>query len=205
MEDDMSANMYKLVSLDWISEERHKYIWEDFYSRSWDEVIGRIYILKAHCAVGDDDYRQALEAFKQALKLLARPAVTRDYYYRALADTAIVHCYLDQASVALPMMDEALANIGKLYGGSLEANRAAILILTGAFSEALALLEQQLEENSDLDDYADLYLMKATCLLHMERYDEACIEYERIATTSYSSSEGLEAARQRRQPDWDCL
>jgi tetratricopeptide (TPR) repeat protein len=198
----MSMNMYKLVCLCWISEERDKYIWQDFYIRSWDEIIGRVYVRKAHCAVEEKNYQEALEAFEQALTLLARPRVTREYYYRALADTALVHCFLGHAALALPMVDEALASMDTFFHGSLKTNRAAILVLTGAFAEALALLEQKLGEDSQSDEDADLHLIKATCLLHMERYDEAYAEYERIAGTSYRSSEGLQAARQRRQPDW---
>jgi hypothetical protein len=41
--------MIKLVCVEWHSCERAKYIWEDFSgSVTWDEIIGRMYLLKAH-------------------------------------------------------------------------------------------------------------------------------------------------------------
>jgi hypothetical protein len=47
----------------------------------------------------------------------------------------------------------------------------------------------------------------ATYLLHMERYPEAIAAYEQaIAQGCYEGwNEGLIAARQGRQPDWDSL
>ncbi len=41
----------KLVRLYWVSQERDKYVWEDFSYASWDEIIGRVYLLKAHEAI----------------------------------------------------------------------------------------------------------------------------------------------------------
>jgi hypothetical protein len=38
----------KLVRFEWHPWERDKYIWEDLYASSWDEIIGRMYLLKAH-------------------------------------------------------------------------------------------------------------------------------------------------------------
>jgi hypothetical protein len=41
--------MIKLVCVEWRSCECGKYIWEDLYgSATWDKIIGRIYLLKAH-------------------------------------------------------------------------------------------------------------------------------------------------------------
>ena len=36
----------QLVFLETLSEERDKYVWEDRDSRPWDEIIGRMYLLK---------------------------------------------------------------------------------------------------------------------------------------------------------------
>ncbi|MBA2394154.1 MAG: hypothetical protein H0V70_15610 [Ktedonobacteraceae bacterium] len=44
----------------------------------------------------------------------------------------------------------------------------------------------------------------ATCLLHMERYDEAVVAYEQVMVKdkNWYSDIGLKAARSRQQPDW---
>ena len=54
----------QLVCLQWISEEREKHIWEDLYSRPWDEVIGRMYVLKAHHTMARCGYEAALADFE---------------------------------------------------------------------------------------------------------------------------------------------
>jgi hypothetical protein len=38
----------QLMFLSSLSEERDKYVWQDRDSRPWDEIIGRMYLLKAN-------------------------------------------------------------------------------------------------------------------------------------------------------------
>ena len=48
-----------------------------------------------------------------------------------------------------------------------------------------------------------LRLTLATCLLHLERYDEAVAAYEQAMAQGYMhEDEGLKAARRRQLPDW---
>lgn len=173
------------------------------YCKPWDEIIGRVYLLKAHCEREKAEYAKALPAFEQALALLAGHG-DQEYYYRALADKALVQCMLDQSAPALAMLDEASANLsGDFFASPLKVMRAAALILTGAFAEALAFLDEELGASADDDD---LTMSRATCLLHMGRYDEALAAYIWLEKNSYlPDTDGLEAARQRRQPDWESL
>jgi|GEM_PF-2191744 tetratricopeptide (TPR) repeat protein len=197
----------QLVCLHWISEERDKYVWEDLYVHSWDEIIGRMYLLKAHSILEQTRhqrqrvyYKEALTALKQALTLLAKDEESEEYYYRALADKAVVQCYLGRYESVLSEIDEALSKLGDFYQSILKSNRAAVLVLTGMFAQALTLLEQELHEHPE---DTDLQVTRATCLLHLERYDEACAAYEQ-AEKDYNlpDKRGLLAARQHRQPDW---
>ena len=65
------------------------------------------------------------------------------------------------------------------------------------------MLEQELQK--DPDDI-DLRFTMATCLLHLEQYDEAVAAYEQVAKKERLADEsGLWAARLHRQPDWDSL
>ena len=128
----------QLVCWQWISEEREKYIWEDLYGRSWDEIIGRMYLLKAHDVMGRISYKAALADFEQALVLLAKQGVRQEYYVRALNDKALVQCFLAQYEAALATIDQALAVGDKVYQDEVLANRGAILVLLGAFSYQLA-------------------------------------------------------------------
>ena len=202
--------MLQLVYLDWISIERDKYVWEDLYARSWDEIIGRMYLLKAHSIIEQtyperqrSYYKEALTAFKQALTLFAKNKESEDYYYRALADKAVVQCYLGRYDSVLADIDEASSKLGAFYQSILTNNRAAALVLTGAFAQALTLLEQELREQPE-DTY--LQLTRATCLLHQKRYDDACAAYEQLEKHSnLPDKRGLLAARQHRQPDWNEL
>jgi tetratricopeptide (TPR) repeat protein len=193
----------KLVCVDWISVEREKYIWENLYVHSWDEIIGRMYLLKAHSAIEKHAYEDALLAFEQALILLAKPDVDREYYYRALADKALVLCFLKQYTTALTLLTEARANLDAFYQDILIMNQAAVLVLTGAFSEALTLLEQEAPKYPDNDG---MRFTMATCLLHLKRYAEAITAYEQVEKQGYfRGKSGLEAARQHRQPNWDSV
>jgi tetratricopeptide (TPR) repeat protein len=195
--------MIKLVCVSWHSCERAKYIWEDFGgSTTWDEIIGRMYLLKAHDIAEDGDYEDALVAFEDALKLLPQDRFRRDYYYRALADKALILCCLEQYEAGLALYDEALALAATDYRSSdgMIDNRGAILVLTGAFPEALDLLQTRLALHPEYDC---LRFTLATCLLHLERYDNAVAAYEKADFKAHS--EGLEVARRRQQPDWDNL
>jgi tetratricopeptide (TPR) repeat protein len=200
--------MLHLVCVNWISKERDKYVWEDLYARSWDEIIGRMYLLKAHSILEQThykpqsvDYKEALTAFNQALTLFAKNAKSEEYYYRALADKAVVQCYLGLYESALPEIDEALNKLNDFYQSSLKSNQAAVLVLTGAFTQALIVLEEELREHPE-DTY--LQFTRATCLLHLERYDEACAAYEQAEKAHYlPDKRGLVAACQHRQPDWN--
>jgi tetratricopeptide (TPR) repeat protein len=195
--------MINLVCVEWCSCERAKYIWEDFGgSSTWDEIIGRMYLLKAHDIAEDGDYEEALVAFEAALKLLPQDGFRRDYYYKALADKALILCFLEQYEAGLALYDEALALAATDYrsGDWMINNRGAILVLTGAFSEALDLLQARLALAPKNDC---LRFTLATCLLHLERYDEAVAAYKQANFVAHP--EGLEAARRRQQPDWDDL
>jgi len=202
--------IFKLVCFDWISEERDKYIWEDLYCRSWDEIIGRMYLLKANDTLADDRDADALVDFDQAIALLVKDDVRQEYYCRALVDKALVLCFLEQYATALSTIDQALSIADHYYGPMIADNRCSILVLNGAFSEALDALDTRLEQSTQ---YARSYLLftRATCLLHMKHYDEAIAAYEQaIAEDKWNKSlvdnnEGLETARQHRQPDWDEL
>ena len=78
-------------------------------------------------------------------------------------------------------------------------NRGAILVLMGAFSDALKTLSLQLDKDPK-DEW--LRFTWATCLLHLERYQEAVVAYEEaIAKNSSWPREGLAAARLGQQPD----
>jgi tetratricopeptide (TPR) repeat protein len=198
-------DMRQLVYLTRISEERDKYIWEDMYCRSWDEIIGRIYLLKANGRFENKYYKDALAAFEQALSLFAENGVNKEYYFRALADKALVQCFLGEYDTALATFDQTLTmrySSDKFYHDIMLNNRAAILVLTGAYSEALEALHKQLER--DTENNNELLFTLATCLLHMERYSEAIAAYEQvIAQRNFlKRDEGLIAARQGRQPDW---
>ena len=133
----------QLVYLQWISHEREKYIWEDLYAHPWDEIIGRVYLLKAHQSIECRYYQDALTDFEQALSLLAKGSVRRGYYARALADKALVQCFLAQYDTALATLDQALAVANESDRDAMLSNRGAILVLVGAFSEALNTLHTQ--------------------------------------------------------------
>ena len=198
-------DMHQLVYLARISEERDKYIWEDMYCRSWDEIIGRIYLLKANGRFEKEYYKDALAAFEQALSLFAENGVNKECYFRALADKALVQCFLGEYDTALVTFDQTLTmrySSDEFYRDIMLNNRAAILVLTGAYSEALDALRKQLER--DTENNNELLFTLATCLLHMERYSEAIAAYEQvIAQRNFlERDEGLIAARQGRQPDW---
>ena len=193
-------DMHQLVYVEWISHERTKYIWEDLGEHPWDEIIGRIYLLKAHESVEESRYEDALTDFDQALSLLAK-GDARDYYARALADKSLVQCFLGQYDTALATLDQALAIDTRSYQDLMLSNRGAILVLVGAFSEALNTLHAQVERHPR-ESWHRFTL--ATCLLHMERYSEAVAAYEQVIAQDgrlYDDA-GLIAARQGRQPDW---
>lgn len=197
--------MLQLVYIARISGERDKYIWEDMYCRSWDEIIGRMYLLKANVRFDNEDYEDALEDFEQALSLFAKDGVNKEYYFRALADKALVQCFLGEYDAALATFDQTLTmshSSDKFYRNTMLNNRAAILVLTGAYSEALDALHEQLERHPK--DSSELQFTLATCLLHMERYPESVAAYEQVITQRrfLERDEGLIAARQGRQPDW---
>ncbi len=209
--------MLKLVYLTWISEERDKYIWEDLYDHPWDEIIGRMYLLKANQStrriyhlIRDNEevegsrYQDALADFEQAVLLLAKEGVDKSYYVRALSDKALTQCFLGQYDAALATIDQALAVSHKsadYYRDDMLNNRGAILVLTGAYSEALNALHAQLEQNPQ-DCYLQFTL--ATCLLHMERYPEAIAAYEQVIAKEgrLENNAGFIAAHQGQQPDW---
>ena len=98
----------QLVYLTRISGERDKYIWEDMYCRSWDEIIGRMYLLKANARFENEYYEDALEDFEQALSLFAKDGVNKEYYFRAMADKALVQCFLEEYDTALATFDQTL-------------------------------------------------------------------------------------------------
>jgi len=190
------------VDVMWLSWERDKHVYEDFYNSSWDEIIGRVYLLKAHDEIEEDNnYTTALADFEQALVLFSKEKVRQDYYYRALADKVLVHYFLAQYIEALSTLNQALATPDKPDRATMLDNQGAMLVLAGKFSDALNVLHDQLDQ--DPQD-SNLQFTLATCLLHLERYDEAVIIYEQaIADARYMHDErGLTAARQRTQPDW---
>jgi tetratricopeptide (TPR) repeat protein len=194
---------FKLVYVDvtWLSRERDKYVWEDRYMRPWDEIIGRIYLLKAHDEIEDRNYATALEDFEQALILFSKDKVRQDYYYHALADKSLVQSFLAQYEAALSTLDQACTTPDESDRTTMLSNRGAMLVLAGKFSDALNVIQAQLAQ--DMQD-SNLRFTLATCLLHMERYNEAVVAYEQaIADARYVHDDrGLMAARQRRQPDW---
>ena len=194
----------QLVYLEWISEEREKHIWEDLYIRSWDEIIGRMYLLKANDVMGSSRYKAALPEFKRALALLAKQGASQWYYVRALNDTALVQCFLGRYKAALATIDQAIAVKVDFVQDAVLANRGAILVLLGKYTEALEMLSAQLKKKPQNSHY--IRFTQATCLLHLERYEEAIAAYEEaIAGDRRLSHEGLEAARLGQQPDWDNL
>jgi tetratricopeptide (TPR) repeat protein len=199
--------MIKLVVVDWVSCEREKYIWEDLYGHSWDEIIGRMYLLKAHEFAEDGDYREALVEFEQALTLLSKDGVRRSYYCNALADKALIQCFLGQYQEGLATYNQAFALAERDDERAwLADNRGALLVLAGFYSEALELLQEQIEREPRNDQ---LRFTWATCLLHMERYDEAAAAYEQVLAQHggwyKDSDEGLKAARWHEQPDWETI
>ena len=99
----------QLVFLETLSEERDKYVWEDRDSRPWDEIIGRMYLLKANDALAEKEYVDALAYFEQGLVFLAKDGVGRRFYACALADKAFVQCFLAEYEAALATIDQALA------------------------------------------------------------------------------------------------
>ena len=193
----------QLMYVQWLSHEREKYIWEDLYAHSWDEIIGRMYLLKAHQSIECRDYQDALTDFEQALSLLAKDdlSIRRGYYAHALADKALVQCFLGQYDTALATLDQALAVADESERNDILNNRGANLVLVGAFEEALNALHTQLEQDPR---YSWLRFTLATCLLHLERYQEAVVAYEQVIAERgcLQNDVGLVAARQGLQPDW---
>lgn len=190
----------QLVFLQPLCGEREKYIWEDLYSHPWDEIIGRMYLLKATEAREEERFVDALADFEQALVLLSKEDVDQDYYVCALADKALVQCLLAQYEAALATIDQALPVVDQFYLDSILDNRAAILVLVGAYSDALNALSTQLDKDPNNEC---LRFALATCLLHLERYHEAVVAYEQaLAEDSSLRREGLVAARLGQQPDW---
>jgi tetratricopeptide (TPR) repeat protein len=208
---------FQLMFLSSLSWERDKYVWQDFHDRPFDEIIGRMYLLKANEALECEEYVDALAYFEQGLVFLAKDGVGRRFYVRALADKALVQCFLAEYEAALATIDQALAvsdksdehgnggpyQYNKVHEHDRDAmleNRGAILVLMGAFSDALKTLSMQLDKNPK-DKW--LRFTWATCLLHLERYQEAIVAYEEaIAEDSSLRREGLAAARLGQQPDW---
>lgn len=194
--------MLKLVYVQMLSHERDKYVWEDLYSQPWDEIVGRMYLLKAHDQFENKQYMAALMAFEQALLLLGQNNSRGNYYVNALVDKAIVQCFLGQYQAALATFHQALSLTPQPDDWFLQ-NQGSILVLAGAFTDALKVFEEQLKKSPN-DKYRRFTL--ATCLLHLEHYQDAVANYEQaLATDQYMSNVGLLAALQRRQPDWDNL
>jgi len=197
----------QLLCLQWLSEERDKHVWEERYSHPWDEIIGRMYLLKAHNSVFDKDYGTALADFEQALVFFAKDGVDQVYYARALADKALVQCLLAQYQAALATIDQAIAVSDPSHQFdqmTMLNNRGAILVLVGAFPNALNMLSTQLDKDPKDED---LLFTLATCLLHLERYHEAVVAYEQVITKDSHRGEdqGLVAARLGQQPNWTDL
>jgi len=172
-----------------------------------------MYLLKAHESVEDKRYQDALADFEQAVLLLAKDGARKSFYARAQADKALTQCLLGQYDAALTAIDQALAvpykpveyyshyEYYKSDYDDMLRHRVAILVLVGAYSEALDALHAQLEFNSQ---DSSLRFTLATCLLHMERYPEAVAAYEHVIAQDgcLEKDAGLIAAHQGRQPDW---
>src|SRR5437763_5889077 len=162
-----------------------------------------MYLLKANDEVNDEDYTDALADFEQALVLLSKDDVDQNYYARALNDKAIALCFLGEYETALGTIDQEFPEVDQCYQDSMLNHRGAILVLVGAFSEALNILSKQLDK---APKNSFLRFTLATCLLHLERYQEAVVAYEQaIAEDSSLPREGLGAARLGQQPDWERL
>jgi len=133
--------------------------------------------------------------------LFAKDDVRGGYYARALADKALVQCFLTQYDAGLATLDQALAVADKSYHKMMLYNRSAILVLVGAFSEALNMLQARIDQNPQ---DTSLRFTLATCLLHMERYSEAVVAYEQVIAKEgrLVDDAGLIAARRGQQPDW---
>ena len=110
-------------------------------------------------------------------------------------------CLIAQYNVALATLDQALAVSDESDRDDMLNNRGAILVLVGAFEEALNTLHTQLEQNPR---HSWLRFTLATCLLHLECYHEAVIAYEQVIAEDgrLQKDAGLIAARQGQQPDW---
>jgi tetratricopeptide (TPR) repeat protein len=188
----------KLVYIQWLSCERDKYVWEDLYNSSWDEIMGRIYLLKAHDEIEHTQYAAALADFEQALLLLAKDTIRNHYVIHALADKATVQCILGQYQAALATFNQAVSLTPQPDEWLLQ-----MLVLAGTFTDALKVLEERLAQ-SPHDEYQRFTL--AICLLHLERYQEAITNYEQaLAGNRQLDNVGLRAALQQRQPDWNKL
>ena len=162
-----------------------------------------MYLLKAYDTMSNAGYKASLADFKKALALLAKDEVRQDYYACALNDKALVLCFLDKAKAALELIDQALAISDRSTRKLILANRGSILVLAGAYEEALQTLTAQLMEDPEDEN---LRLTQATCLLHMERYEEAIAAYEKASAKGDRwADEGLRTARLGKQPDWDAL
>jgi tetratricopeptide (TPR) repeat protein len=126
-----------------------------------------MYLLKAHESIEEGrHYADALIDFEQALLLLAKDGVRREYYAHAFADKALAQCFLGQYEEALFTIDQALAIVKPQNRDPIIDNRCSILVLAGAFSVAHDLLRVRLDQ-SPKD--SDLRFTLATCLLHLER------------------------------------
>ena len=164
----------QLVFLSLLSWERDKYVWQDRDSRPWDEIIGRMYLLKANEALEDEEYVDALAYFEQGLVFLAKDGIGRCFYVQALADKALVQCSLAEYEAALATIDQALAvsdesdedddggpyNYNKVDEYDRDAmlnNRSAILVLMGAFPDALKTLSMQLDKDPK-NEYSSFHI-----------------------------------------------
>lgn len=140
----------------------------------------------------------------QALSPFAKEGVRQSYYFRALADKALLQCFLGQYTAAIATSEQAFELADPFYIDTMMNNRCAMLVLAGAFSDVLELLQTRLGRSSG---ESHLRFTRATCLLHLERYNDAIAAYEQVIAedTCYYGDEGLKAARRRQQPDWDDL
>ena len=118
---------HKLVLLEWHSCEREKYVWEDMHVSSWDETIGRIYLLKAHEAIENNYYKEALQDFRRALVLLAKETASQRYYYNALADKALLQCFLEDYETGRATFERVLSMADQAERTLMLQNRGAIL------------------------------------------------------------------------------